>query len=79
VIFVWVLSVLLLVSFVALTALWINVQRGYRSTSSRHSTWSDMVSQLPPGSRLTGIDAESQTVVEISPTMIRSLESHGGQ
>ena len=77
---VWVVfGLVVLVGLAGLAALWILANCGYRTASSRHSAWSRMVSQLPPGSRLTGVEARNRTVVELSPTVDTFLESRGGR
>lgn len=69
---VWIFfGLVALAGLAGLAALWIVATCGYRTALSRHSAWSNMVSQLPLGSRLTGIEAESRTLVELSPIRSR--------
>ena len=77
---VWVIfGLAVLVGLAGLAAVWIVANCSYRTASSRHLAWSSMASQLPPGSRLTGFEARSRTLVELSPTVDSSLENRGGR
>jgi hypothetical protein len=78
---VWI--VLGLVALACLTWLahhWIREHRRTRTATSRHQNWAWISAELPHGSRLTGIDEDSRTTVEIGAhAPCKPQESRGGR
>lgn len=80
VIVVWILLGLVVFAWLTgLAALWIGAWCRHRTAASRHSAWANMVSDLPPGSRLAGIETDSRMLVEIGLTTDSTQESRGGR
>ena len=75
---VWIhLGLVMLACLTGLAALWIGARSRHRTAASRHSAWANMVSDLPPGSRLAGIETDSRMFVEIGSTTDRTQENRG--
>jgi hypothetical protein len=76
---VWILlGLVMLACLTWLTALWIGARCRHHTAASRHSAWANMVSDLPPGSWLAGIETDSQMLVEIGSTTDSAQENLGG-
>ncbi|HEV2779668.1 MAG TPA: hypothetical protein VGX25_09735 [Actinophytocola sp.] len=77
VIVLWIVLVLVCATWLA--AEWLRARCRHQVAASRHSAWATMVSDLPPGSRLTGVELDARTRLEIGSTVQGTLESRGGR
>lgn len=64
-----------------LTRHWISEQSRTRDTASRHRTWAAVTAELPDGSRLTGVERDGRTTVEVGTfaTDGSTQENRGGR
>jgi hypothetical protein len=79
VVVVWILlGLVILACLTGLAALWIGARCRHCTAASRHLAWANMVSDLPPGSRLAGIEMDSRMLVEIGSTTGSTQENRSG-
>jgi hypothetical protein len=65
------------ICLVVIARAWIAGVFGQRRVASRYSAWVAIVRQVPPGSRLTGAEPDSWTMVDIGQVAQNSQESRG--